>query len=213
MIDVAPQVNSLVEAAGEASDVRAESFSRLIERARGGDAGAFEQLMIISQEKVVSVAWRALGNEEDARDAAQETFLRVFKHLKHYRPEQDYFGWLYRIAINVCRDIARQRRRHARFAAPEGEREPVALDNVPGPGDAEEAAIYAQRRRIVMDAMASLPERERHVIVLRDFEGLSTQEVAQVTGARPSTVRAQLSSARAKIKAGCDRLLKRKRQE
>jgi RNA polymerase sigma-70 factor (ECF subfamily) len=88
----------------------------LIERARGGDAAAFDQLMIAHQQRVMATAWRMLGNTEDTRDAAQEVFLRLYKHLHKYDPQQDFSGWLYRIVINVCHDIARKRgSRYASF--------------------------------------------------------------------------------------------------
>ncbi|HEY9402973.1 MAG TPA: sigma-70 family RNA polymerase sigma factor, partial [Pyrinomonadaceae bacterium] len=86
-----------------------EHFALLVARARGGDAVAFERIMLETERRVVAVAWRMLGNREDARDAAQEVFLRVYKYLDRYRPEQDFNGWVYRITINVCRDAARKR--------------------------------------------------------------------------------------------------------
>ena len=76
---------------------------------RTGEAAAFEQVMVCTQHNVAATAWRLLGNREDARDAAQEVFLRAFKYLKAYRPEQDFHGWLYRITVNVCRDMLRGR--------------------------------------------------------------------------------------------------------
>lgn len=81
----------------------------LIERAAGGDTAAFEQIMIHSQQRVMAMTWRMLGNEADARDASQEVFLRVYKYLKRFDQNQDFFAWLYTIVVNVCRDIARKR--------------------------------------------------------------------------------------------------------
>src|SRR5215210_7017486 len=87
---------------GETSvDKSDAAFRLLIERARAGDGAAFEQIMIYHQRKVVSTAWRLLGNEDDARDAAQEVFLRVYKHLDKFDPAQEFAAWLYRIIINV----------------------------------------------------------------------------------------------------------------
>src|SRR5436305_13365697 len=91
------------------TDERQTGLALLIARARTGDTAAFEELMIATQHKVVATAWRMLGNREDARDAAQEVFLRVFKYLARYDPAQDFHGWLYRITMNVWRDSARRR--------------------------------------------------------------------------------------------------------
>src|SRR6188474_3166637 len=85
------------------------SLALLIERAAAGDTAAFERIMIHSQQRVMAVTWRMLGNEADARDASQEVFLRVYKYLKRFRQDQDFFGWLYGITINVCRDITKKR--------------------------------------------------------------------------------------------------------
>ncbi len=90
------------------SDEGATAFSNLIERVKAGDSTAFDQIMIYSQHRVISFAWRMLGNEEDARDATQEVFLRVYKYLDSYKKEQDFFAWIYRITVNVCHDIAKK---------------------------------------------------------------------------------------------------------
>src|SRR5262245_44513282 len=88
----------------DASPKQASSPAPVVERAKAGDHAAFEQLIECYQRKVLSTAWRILGNQEDARDAAQEVFLRVYKYLRGFRADQDFAGWLYRIIINVCRD-------------------------------------------------------------------------------------------------------------
>jgi RNA polymerase sigma-70 factor (ECF subfamily) len=182
-----------------------------IERARAGDTQAFEQVMVCTQHKVAATAWRLLGNREDARDAAQEVFLRAFKYLKSYRPEQDFHGWLYRITVNVCRDMLRARGKAGTQTSPsESEGELSALDSMAGESDTEEAAVIAQQRAIVRRALEILPEKERTALVLRDLEGLSTDEVARVMGSRPATVRSQVSTARGKLKVFCDRFLREK---
>ncbi|HLL16457.1 MAG TPA: sigma-70 family RNA polymerase sigma factor [Pyrinomonadaceae bacterium] len=190
-----------------------EHFALLVARARGGDAVAFERIMLETERKVVAVAWRMLGNREDARDAAQEVFLRVYKYLDRYRPEQDFNGWLYRITINVCRDAARKRGSRpdgAQFAPRPGEDERAAPEAASTDMNAEENAIRAQQRALMMSALRTLPEKERAALVLRDLEGLTTEEVARVLRSRPVTVRSQISSARAKLKIHCERLLRHK---
>ncbi len=184
-----------------------------IERARAGDTAAFEQVMVCTQHKVAATAWRLLGNREDARDAAQEVFLRAFKYLKSYRPEQDFHGWLYRITVNVCRDILRGRdKAGAQASAHDTERgEMSALEALASESDTEEAAVIAQQRAIIRRALQTLPEKERTALVLRDLEGLSTDEVARVMGSRPATVRSQVSTARGKLKVFCERFLREKR--
>jgi len=180
--------------------------SRLIIRAKAGDTTAFDQIIISHQRKIISLAWRILGNQEDARDAAQETFLRVYKSFGRFDPAQDFNGWLYRIAVNVCRDLARKRR--SNHFSLEAEVESGAITEPVSPYNTESAAVLAQEQEILRRALASLPEKERAAIVLRDLEGLDTEEVARILGSSPTTVRSQISSARVKIKAFREKFLK-----
>ena len=183
----------------------------LIERAVSGDTVAFEQIMIHSQQKVMALSWRMLGNDADARDASQEVFLRVYKYLGRFKKDQDFFAWLYQITINVCRDIAKKRQHHsAQFASMDAGRDEGAFEVPAGEQSADETLIAAQQRELIAIAMATLPEKERAAILLRDIEGLSTDEVARILRSSSTTVRSQISSARRKIKIHCERYLRRK---
>src|SRR6267378_2031664 len=87
----------------------ADYFAILVTRACAGDALAFERIMLATEQRVVSIAWRMLGNRDDARDAAQDVYLRVFRYLARFRAGEDFRGWLYRITINVCHGFARKK--------------------------------------------------------------------------------------------------------
>ncbi len=180
-------------------DGAAFPLARLILRAQAGDTTAFDQLITDHQHKVVSLAWRLLGNQDDARDAAQEAFLRVYKHLNKFDPSQDFSGWLYRIVVNVCRDLARKRRHNV--SSFEAGIEAGSIAEPASPLNTEAAAILGQQQAIVLRALATLSAKERAAIVLRDIEGLPTDEVARILGSSPTTVRSQISAARVKIKA------------
>jgi len=187
------------------------ALTRLIERATAGDAAAFEQIMIHSQQRVLSITWRILGNEADARDASQEVFLRVYKYLKRFNPEQDFFAWLYGITINVCRDIAKKRQRHqARFTSltETGEAFAVGSDQ----RGVEEIVQRSQERDLIATALTALSYKERVAVVLRDIEGLSTDEVARILKSSATTVRSQISSARKKLRISCRQQMGRKEQ-
>ena len=201
---------------GEREAAPADALSALVARARTGDRAAFEQIMVCTQHKVAATAWRLLGNREDARDAAQEVYLRAYKYLKGFKAGHDFHGWIYRITVNVCRDMLRVRRgagsqpaaqRDADFEALE---EATEWSHAQG-GDAERAALLAQQRVIVRRALAALPEKERTAVVLRDLEGLPTEEVARLMKTRPATVRSQISTARVKLKVFCERALRERR--
>ena len=194
------------------SNSAAPSLTSLIESAKAGESTAFEQLVDHHQRKVLSIAWRMLGNREDARDAAQEVFLRVHKYLKSFRTDQEFAGWLYRIIVNVCRDHARKHGNRHQFASFESERDAGAFQELVSNEDIETNAIRSQERAMVAEALATLSNKERAALVLRDLEGLSTKEVAQALGSTQTTVRTQISSARAKIKLYRDRVLNRARR-
>ena len=176
----------------------------VIERAAAGDGAAFEQLMIHSQHRVMALSWRILGNETDARDASQETFLRVYKYLHRFKPDQDFFAWIYRITVNVCRDILKARRQQPDQFRSLTAGEAVQILEIPAAEEnAEQALIQVQRRELIARAIASLPFRERAAIVLREVEGFSTEEVAGILNSSATTVRSQISSARRKIRNYC----------
>lgn len=168
-------------------------LSELAVRARGGDDEAFEALVQATQRRVSGLAWRLLGNAEDARDATQEVYLRVHRFLKGYRAGDEFHPWLYRIAVNVCRDQARRRRPTVPLAEEEADRA--------APDDSERRAVDSQRSALLRRALATLPEKERFALVMRDLEGLATEDVARALGSTPTTVRSQISSARKRVRA------------
>jgi RNA polymerase sigma-70 factor, ECF subfamily len=154
-----------------------------IRAAKAGDSRAFENVMIATERRVATLAWRILGDAEEVKEALQETFLRVFRHLGRYDERYDFAGWLYRIAVNVCRDLEKRRRRRTFF------------------GRLEQTAPPPNALRIdLARAIDSLPPKERLAIILRDVEELSTEEVAAILGNSPATVRVQVSKAREKLR-------------
>jgi len=190
----------------------ADYFAALVARARAGDEIAFERIMLATEQRVVSIAWRMLGNRDDARDAAQDVYLRVFKYLAQFRAGEDFRGWLYRITINVCHDFARKKGTSGfgQLDQIDFVQEGAALETGRRGTDPESLALHEQQLALIRSALQSLPPKERAALVLRDLEGFSTEEVAQALGSRPVTVRSQVSSARAKIKTYCDKLARKK---
>jgi RNA polymerase sigma-70 factor (ECF subfamily) len=146
---------------------------------------------------VLRTALRLLGRMDQAQDAAQDAFLRLHRHLGRLDESRELGPWLYRVVVNVCRDAAR-RGRGARLV---GLEDAAALAS-PSEGARvrEEAVTRDEQRRLVQAALLTLPPREREAIVLRDIEGLDTEEVARILGSSAGTVRSQVSTARVKIK-------------
>lgn len=206
MVDASVMTENLTTADERAAEQH--PTSQLILRAQQGDLHAFDRIIIMHQKRVVSVAWRMLGNREDAMDACQEVFIKAYRNLGRIDPDRDFSGWLYRITINVCHDQARSRNRRRQLSLEEA----IEAGNIPEPAshhDTETSAILRQEQAIVSLALATLTEKERAAIVLRDLEGLSSDEVAVILGSSPATVRSQISSARSKIRLFRERLQKK----
>ena len=173
----------------------------LFERAQAGDLDAFESLLRSRERQVLGTAFRLLGRVEDAQDAAQEVFLRLFRHLGRLKSEDALGPWLYRVTVNVCND-AWQKRRPAVDVED--------FDLASGAPDPETMAGQAERHRAVARGLATLAQKERAALVLREVEGLSTREVAAILGSTEVTVRAQICTARIKLKKFTDRYLRKK---
>ena len=181
----------------------------LVRRARAGEDAAFETLVVAFERRVLRTALRLLGRPDLAEDAAQETFLRLHRYLHSYDPARDLGPWLYRVVVNVCRDLGRRSRR--------GLAVPLEDERLEGRGEmqVDGAAIERQaglewERRLLGAALASLPEKERAAIVLRDIEGLATREVARILGSSEGTVRSQISTGRMKLRRFVEQRLEKR---
>jgi RNA polymerase sigma-70 factor (ECF subfamily) len=162
----------------------------LLERARAGDDAAFDGLVRAHYARVHAVAFRLVGNHEDAEDLTQDAFVRAHRGLAWYRGDAPFSAWLLRIVVHLARDRFRQRGRRPHEGA--------LVPDVAGPEGAGPAAELDDRelRRVVADAIARLPERLRTPLVLRVLEGLDYEDVAAATGVRVDTARTQVMKAR-----------------
>ena len=174
-----------------------DPLEAIVLRLQGGDGGAFEELMALTDLRILGVAWRILGDRDLAKDAAQEVYLRIHRSIQGYRPGESFRAWMHRITVHVCFDLARKR---GPFMD-----DVHALDPAHAGDHAEEALLLDQRRALLRRALGSLSEGERAALVLRDIEGLSTEETAAALKVKPATVRGQISTARAKVQAFCAR--------
>lgn len=180
----------------------AAETARLVQLTLSGDSAAFEEIIQRYETRVMTIAARILGTRDDARDVAQEVFLRAFKYLHRMDVQKPMEPWLVRITVNVCRDAARTRqRRRDTFVAVE------TPDAVDGAEDPHTGLVRKQERLVLRRILDGLPEKERLAIVLRDIEGLTTTEVASILQSSETTVRSQVSRGRLRLKAAIDRLM------
>jgi len=164
----------------------------LIEAAKAGDLAAFETLMRQHERSVLVTAYRLLGSLPDAQDVSQEVFLKLYRNLGKVDASGNLAGWLYRVTANACHDVRRRKRPATPMEFAEDLR-------AVGP-DPQQVSTEAERRRVLEMSLRMLPEKERAALVLRDLEGLSTEEVARALGSSEATVRSQISKARVKVR-------------
>lgn len=179
-----------------------EDRSSVIEAAKAGDLAAFEQLMRQYERMVLVTALRLLGSIADAQDASQEVFLKLYRHLGSVETSAALPGWLYRVTVNACHDVRRKRRTSVAFEE--------AGELVSGLADPQQLTAAEERRRVLQMSLRMLSEKEREALVLRDLEGLSTEEVARVLGSSSATVRSQISKARVKMKGFVESYFRRR---
>ncbi len=161
-------------------------------RAQTGDARAFESLVERHELLVLRTAQRLLGNRDDALDAAQEAFVRLYRYLGSIDASRPLEPWLYRATLNASHDLAKKRRRWSRVEVAGGTESTSC--NTESRLDAESAL------RAMEEGLRKLPEREREAITLRDIEGLETREVAAIMNVGESTVRSLISKARVNLR-------------
>ena len=165
----------------------------LVARATAGDLESFNQLVSRWERPIYALAYRTLGREEDARDVVQEAFLRAYRGLKGFKGQAKFSSWLYRITLNLCRDWIRKERRAPIVQVPEGT-DPVDLaDAQASPTESgEELVSRREMSRAVSKAMAELPEEQRTAILLKEYHGLTFQEIADMLQCPLSTVKTRL---------------------
>ena len=164
----------------------------LVALSQGGDAESFNQLILRWERPIYALAYRTIGREEEARDVCQETFLRAYRALPRFRGQAKFSSWLYRIALNLCRDWMRRERRAPTIQPP---KDVDLLDLAAAAEPSEPIEDLVARRdltRLVEQAMARLPEEQRTAIVLKEYHGLTFQEIADVVGCPLSTVKTRL---------------------
>ena len=164
----------------------------LVARSIGGDADSFNQLILRWERPIYALAYRTIGREEDASDVCQETFLRAFRALPAFRGQAKFSSWLYRIALNLCRDWIRRERRTG-FVQPPENVDLMDLVAAAEPSESiEDLVARKDQMRAVERAMALLPEDQRTAIVLKEYHGLTFQEIADLVGCPLSTVKTRL---------------------
>ncbi len=178
----------------------------LVSRAQAGDLESFNQLVARWERPIYALAYRTLGREEDARDVVQEAFLRGFRGLKGFKGEAKFSSWLYRITLNLCRDWMRKARRAPMIQIPENEDGLDMAEQMPSTAESVEELVNRQQMSAaVAKAMAELPDEQRTAILMKEFHGLTFQEIADALDCPLSTVKTRLYQGLSVLRRRLDR--------
>ncbi len=176
----------------------------LVERVRAGDMAAFDELTRKYRQRLYSVVYNMLSNREDALDIVQESFIKAFVNLSSFKGESAFYTWIYRIAVNLSVTFLKRSRMRRFFSfdnadekfAPADVMEKLSVEN-----GGNRSAMLGELKEKLNEALQTLSIKHRTVVVLYEIEGLSHDEIAEITGASPATVRTRLHYAKQSLRA------------
>jgi RNA polymerase sigma-70 factor (ECF subfamily) len=175
-----------------------EEEALLIKRAQSSDAAALEALLKLYEKRVYNIAYRYMNNEADAYDMAQEALIKVYRGIRTFKGQSAFSSWVYRLTVNTCLDGLRKRRKV-----------PLSLDHVlesgasfeTGTGDSpEQCALSLENAEDIQRAINSLSDDHRQVVILRDINGLTYEEIAYSLDISVGTVKSRLNRGRQRLR-------------
>jgi RNA polymerase sigma-70 factor, ECF subfamily len=183
------------------SPVAKSDEGRLVERSQRGDRLAFEELVRRHADRLYAVVLRFVADADEAEEVTQETFLRAWRSIDKFEQRSQFFTWLYRIGINEAKRRAERRPPAGRIASIED----TPIEDAPDWSDAPEfRAEQHHLRRVLEDAVRALPIKYRTALILRDVEGLSTEQAAEVMELREAAFKSRLHRARLAVRRAVD---------
>jgi RNA polymerase sigma-70 factor (ECF subfamily) len=174
---------------------------RLVERAQKGDRDAFRELVEMYQRKVYSICYGMLKNPDDSLDVSQEVFVKVYRNIDKFNQQSSFYTWLYRITVNMCIDHIRKNQRVKKVEYDDGiSREGDASEDymLPSKLGLNPDKVYGRKelREKMLEALESLSEKHRTILIMREIDGLSYEEIADVLNISKGTVMSRLFHAR-----------------
>jgi RNA polymerase sigma-70 factor (ECF subfamily) len=161
-----------------------------VRRAKEGDTEAFEALIDAHQRSLFNIAYRMVGDHDEAEDLTQSAFVKAYQHIGRFDGRSPFFGWIYRILVNEALNLLARRKRQAPLEEPGPD---------PGPGPEAECSDH-ETERIIHEALGLLTEDHRQVIILRHFVQLSYREIGDTLGVPEKTVKSRLFTARQQLR-------------
>jgi RNA polymerase sigma-70 factor, ECF subfamily len=179
----------------------------LVAKTRAGDAEAFRALVDRHSRSLFRLAYRMTGNEPDAEDVVQESFLRAYRQLNRFDERASFGTWLYRIAVNCALDLVRSRKRRAEQQPADEGRNNLLVAAVSRDPTPDRLALSGELRDRVAEAMNALSAAERAAFVLRHFEGLRIEDVSRILGCQPGAAKHSVFRAVQKLRRALEPLM------
>ena len=196
MDPIAESTQSTLLARTPANAEEASEVAHRVRRAQAGDLAAYDQLVNQFQERIYGLCYHMTSHHEDAHDLAQDTFVKAWQALKHFKGDSSFYTWIYRIAVNTCLNYLKLRRNRTPHLSlndldvqPENDPDLVALVSDKTP---RREANLAELQRRLNEAILKLSEDHRSVVTLHDIQGLPHDQIAKILGVNPGTVRSRL---------------------
>jgi RNA polymerase sigma-70 factor (ECF subfamily) len=184
---------------GMSADLREK---QLIQKAKMGDESSFESLILSCQNKAFNIAIRYLKNEEDAMDALQESFIKIFRHLSSFKEDSRFDTWVYRIVVNTCNDMLRKNSNQKitdSIFKTEDEKETV-IEIPDMSGAPEEVLNKKEKTEHIISCLEKLSQDQKEIIVLRDVHGFSYDEISGMLDCSIGTVKSRINRSRLKLR-------------
>jgi RNA polymerase sigma factor (sigma-70 family) len=177
------------------------SEKKIIEKVLGGDANAFEELVLKYEKTVYNLALRMVGDRDDAFDMTQEAFIKAYGSLSSFRGDSKFSVWIYRIATNVCLDFLRSksRKQQVSLTVSDDDDEDAQLD-IPDPSSApEQQLMQKMSMQSVEEGLKTLPDKQRQILVMRELGGMSYAEIGAALSLEEGTVKSRIFRARKRL--------------
>lgn len=176
------------------------SEKKIIEKVLGGDANAFEELVLKYEKTVYNLALRMVGDRDDASDMTQETFIKAYGSLSSFRGDSKFSVWIYRITTNVCLDFLRSKSRKQQVSLTVSYDDEDAQLDIPDPkADPEQQLMQKMSMQSVEEGLKTLPDKQRQILVMRELGGMSYAEIGAALSLEEGTVKSRIFRARKRL--------------
>jgi len=180
------------------NNIRVEELEKIIEEAKNGDVNAFREIVKCHQSYAYAVAFRFLCNEDDAEDIVQESFIRIWNHLRDFDPKMKFTTWMYKIVVNLCYDKAKSNKRRAKVF--ERLNDNSSQENFIAKNCLEKEFTDREAVELIKHFADGLSEKQKMIFMLRDMQDLTIEEVRNITGMSESAIKTNLFFARQNIR-------------